>query len=192
LKQSSSAGRCRRRRIGELQAVHLDGSGDVLDVLRSQLLERVAELVDDLVAHDPADEDTARVGQRLQARGDVDAVAEDVVAVDDDVADVDADAKRDPIVDRNIRIAFRHAALDVDRAHDGIDHAWEFEQQAVAGRLDDPAAVFGDPGVDQRPQMQLERRQRPALVATHQAGEADDIGRDNRRQPSQIAHQRCL
>src|SRR4029453_4771478 len=46
-----------------------------------------------LVDPDAADTDATRLGQRLQPRRDVDAVAKNVIPIDDDVADVDADAK---------------------------------------------------------------------------------------------------
>src|SRR4029079_13085225 len=95
--------------------------------------------------------DTAGFGQRLQPRGDVDAIAEDVVVVDDDVADVDADAKRDPLLWRHAGVAIRHPALYVDRATHRIDDAGELEQQPVACRLDDAAAVFRNLRVDQFP-----------------------------------------
>jgi hypothetical protein len=41
--------------------------------------------------------DTARFGDALDPRRDVDAVAKDILAVYDDIADVDADAKLDRI-----------------------------------------------------------------------------------------------
>ena len=49
---------------------------------------------------------------------------------------------------RNIGVALGHAALNVDGAAHGIDHADEFHQHSVAGRLDDPAPMFGDLGID--------------------------------------------
>ena len=85
-----------RRRSPELHAVDVDCARDILDLLRAEILEGEAQLVEDLIAHDPADADSARVGQRFEARRHIDAIAEDVVAVDDDVADVDADPKVEP------------------------------------------------------------------------------------------------
>ena len=65
----------------------------------SSLLAEIVEGESDLAAA-PActrlrDADAARLGDAFQPRGDVDAVAEDVVALDDDVADIDADAEFD-------------------------------------------------------------------------------------------------
>ena len=51
------------------------------------------ELVPHLLEHRAGNEDAARLGQRLQTRRDVDALAEEVVAFDEHVAEIDADAK---------------------------------------------------------------------------------------------------
>ncbi len=93
----------------------------------------------------------------LKPRRDVDAVAEDVVAVDDDVADVDADAKHDALVLGLLGIAVQHAALDSDRASDRVDHAGKLDEQAVAGGLDDAAAMAGDGRIDQLATMSFQR-----------------------------------
>jgi hypothetical protein len=113
--------------------------------------------------------DAAGLGEGLEARRDVHAVAEDVVALVDDVADVDADAQDDPAVVRDADVAQRHAALEVDREPHRVDDARELEQQAVAHRLDDAAVVLGDLRVDQLAAVRLERGQRAALVAPHQS-----------------------
>jgi hypothetical protein len=64
--------------------------------LLAHVVERVGQLVADLIAHRARDADAAGLGQRFQPRGDIDAVAEDVAAFGDDVAEIDADAKLDP------------------------------------------------------------------------------------------------
>src|SRR5208283_6057493 len=99
--------------------------------------------------------DPTRLGQRLQPRCDVDAIAEDVVAIDDNVADVDPDTKLDPLFGRNTRVALGHATLHIDRTAHRIDYARELQQQAIAGGLDDPAAVFGDLWVNKLPPVGL-------------------------------------
>ena len=53
------------------------------------------------------DADPARLRDPFQPRGDVDAVAEDIVVVDDDVADMNADAEVEPSI--RATLAFRSA-----------------------------------------------------------------------------------
>ena len=153
-----------RHSAPKIYPVHLDWTGDVLDFLRPKILEGEAQLVEHLIAHDPADADPARFGQSFQARRDIDAVAKDVVAVNDDVANIDADAKVESLIGGNAFVALGHPALHVDGAAHRIDHAREFQQQAVTGRLDDAAVVFGDLGVDELPPVGFQRRQRAAVV----------------------------
>ena len=47
--------------------------------------------------------DAARLGDAFESRGDIDAVAEDIVVLDDHVAEVDADAEFDPPIFRAFR-----------------------------------------------------------------------------------------
>src|SRR5437764_12090569 len=120
---------------------------DVLDLLLSHILKAKIDFVAHLVAHNLADADPARFGQGFQARGDIDAVAIDVVRVDDDVAEIDADAELDPPRLRNTGIVPSHLALQFGRAAHRIDDAGEFDQEPVSGGLDDAAAMPGDIGV---------------------------------------------
>jgi hypothetical protein len=81
-----------------------------LTVCSPRILEADVEPVADLLAHCGGDADAARFRDRLEARGDVDAVAEDVAVLDDHIAEVDADA----IQKRLARlVAHRHRALEV-------------------------------------------------------------------------------
>ena len=124
----------------------------------------------------------------LQAGGDVDAVAEDVVALDDDVADVDADAEGNAPILGYLGGAVSHRRLHLDRAAHSIDHARELQQQAVAGGLDDAAAVAGDRRVDDLLPKGFQRRQRAALVAAHQPRVARDIGRHDGGKAALLGH----
>ena len=82
--------------------------------------------------------------KRFEPRRDIDPVAEDVAVLDDDVALVDADAELDAPLGRDVGVALGHLALHLGGAAHRVDHAGELDQQAVAGRLDDAAAVLGD------------------------------------------------
>ena len=75
--------------------------------------------------------DRVGLGDPLQARSDVDAVAHQVaVRLLDDVAQMDADAKLDASLRRQARIALDHAVLHFDRAAHGVDHAAELDDRA--------------------------------------------------------------
>ena len=113
--------------------------------------------------------DPAGFGQRLQARRDIDAVAEDVVALGDDVAKVDPHAKPDATPVRNLGIAIDHSALDLGHTAHRVDDAGEFRQHPVAGGLDDAAVMPGDLRIDQLVEMRLEAFVGPFLVCFHKA-----------------------
>src|SRR5207237_10632560 len=149
---------CGRRlcfRAPEVHPVYLNRTRDVLDLLRTEVLEREAQLIQYLVADNSARADSPRFCHRLQPRGDIDAVAMNVVAINDDVADVDANTKVKTLMGRSSCITLGHATLHVDRTAHRIDNAREFQQQTITGCLDYPAAILVDLGVDQLPTMGL-------------------------------------
>src|SRR4029453_3457243 len=117
---------------------------DILNLLRTEILEGEAHLVEHLIAHHATDADSSRLGQRLQPRGDGDSVAKDVVAINNDVANVDADTKVDPLFGGHTGIAFGHAPLNIDGASYRINYTGKLQQQAIASSLYDSAAVFGN------------------------------------------------
>ena len=122
------------------------------------------ELVADMVVHRPRHADAAGLGQGFEPRRDVDPVAVDVVVVDDDVAEIDADAELQPPLRLDVGVALGHPALHLDSKAHRVDDAGELDQHAVAGGLDDAAAVLGDLGVAQFGPDPLERGERPLLV----------------------------
>ena len=78
----------------------------------------------------------------------------------------------------------RHPALNLGGAGHRVDDAVELDQHAVAGRLDDAAAVLGDGGIDELEAMGLEARERPRLVDLHQPAVADHVGGEHRCESS--------
>ena len=46
-------------------------------------------------------------------------------------------------------IALDHAVLHFDRAMHGLDHAAKFDEEPIAGSLDDAPVMRGDCGIDQ-------------------------------------------
>jgi hypothetical protein len=92
--------RCFRKRLYVLrgQSEDADRVRDILDGLLTEIRKGERQLVADLVVRRAGDAKPARFAQGLEARRDVDGVAEYVVAVDDNVADIDPDAKDDALV----------------------------------------------------------------------------------------------
>jgi hypothetical protein len=121
----------------------------IFDRLVAQILEAEIELVANLVAHDPADADAARIGQGFEACGEVDAVAVNVALVDDNIAEIDADAEFNRRLSGNVGAALCHVALHLDRTANRIDDTGEFNQCAIAGGFDEAAAVLSNFWVDQ-------------------------------------------
>src|ERR1700731_1498563 len=116
--------------------------------------------------------------------GPVAAIAEDVVVLDDHVAEIDADAKLYPPRRRDVRVASRHPALDLRGAQHRVGDAVELDQHAVAGGLDDAAAVLRDSRIDQLDPMGLETRECPRLVDLHEPTVADHVGGEDRSEPA--------
>ena len=168
----------------ETDAEHANRPRQILDALLAQILERDAEPVAGLIANGARDADAAGLGELLQARGHVHAIAEDVVVLADHVAEVDADAKADLAPRRRVAVAPRHAPLDLDRARHRIRDARELDQHAVPGGLDQPPLVLGDRRVDQLETMGLETRERARLIGFHQAAVPDHVGRKDGREPA--------
>src|SRR5713101_4686168 len=137
---------------------------DVLDQLVAHILETVRELVADLVAHDPRDADPARLGQRLQPRRNVDAIAVDVVILADDVAEIDADAELDSPFDGDAGIAFGHRTLHLDRTMHRVDDAGELDEEPVTGGFDDADAMLLDSWVGDLAPPYPQRGKRSFLV----------------------------
>ena len=98
-------------------------ASDVLDLLLAQILKHKRQPVAHVLIHRVGDEHPAGIGQRFDARGDIDAVAIEVVAPDNHVAEIDADAQFDAIVRRDTGVPLGHRLLHRDRAAHRIDDA---------------------------------------------------------------------
>jgi len=92
---------------------------------------------------------TASGGDFLQSGGDVDAVAEDVIAVNDHFTDVDADLQQRAPVFGQGGIALNHAFLHGDGGLDRRHHGAVFDQQTIARGARHAAAMAGDGRVPQ-------------------------------------------
>jgi len=157
---------------------------NILQRLQTHIVEDKINLAADLALGVVRNADASGFRNTLQARGDVDAVAENVAVVEDDISDVNTDAKFNSDVLRNVSVLSGHSALDFGGAPRRVYGAGEFDQHAVAGGLDDAASMLGDRRIEKRLPQCLELRERAFLVTTHQTAVAGNIRRQHSRQPS--------
>jgi hypothetical protein len=64
----------------------------------------------------------------------------------------------------------------------GVDHARELDQSAIAHQFDDATVTGGDRGLDEVPSERLQSGVGARLVARHQPAVADHVGGQDRRQ----------
>jgi len=133
----------------------------------AEVIEAVGKLVANLIVHDLGNANSVRLGQGFQPGRYVDPIAENVVRLDDHIAEVDADSKADAIIFRDIGIAMGHAVLDCNGAQNGVDHAGNLDNHAVAGRFDDPAMVLIDPRLKDLAAVRLKAFVRAFLIEPH-------------------------
>ena len=148
-----------------------------------QRLECAVNLPGHLLVHVLRDADAARLGQWLEACGDVDAFSVDVCAIADHVSQIDADPQRDPALVGHVVVGLGHPGLKFECAADRIDRTAELHQDPVAHELDNASAMRAQDGFEHGLAPVLQRRERPGFVRFHQTRISHDIGDHNRRKP---------
>ena len=150
------------------------------DVLELGLAE-IADFEVEPRAHLPVgvlgETDRARLGDPLQSRCDIDAVAHQVaVALLDDIAQMNADTEFDLAIGRHACVALDHRVLHLDGATHRVDHAAKLDQSAVAGALDDAPVVDRDRRIDQIAAQRAQPGERSIFVRAGQSAESDHVG----------------
>jgi hypothetical protein len=115
---------------------------------RSNVIEDKVEPPSHVLLNTGGNANPVRIGQTFEASRDVHPVPEDVVVLHHDVALVNADTELDAIIAGCSGTSFTHPVLPLGRTTQGINHTGKFDQQAITGRFDDAAPVFGDLRVD--------------------------------------------
>jgi hypothetical protein len=132
---------------------------------------------------------SARLGDALKPRCDVDAVAHQIaVALLDHIAHMNADTELDPALGRHSGIAFDHRVLQFNGAAHRIDNAAEFDDAAVAGALDNAAAMHGDGRVDEIAAKRAKPGEDAIFVRAGEPAVADDVGHQDRYEFSGLTH----
>jgi hypothetical protein len=135
----------------------------------------------------------AGLGDPLEARSDVDAVAHHVaVALLNDVADMNADPEFDAAIVRYACVAFDHGVLHFDSAAHRVDHAAKLDQRPIAGTLEDTPIVHGDGGVDKIAAQRTQPSKRAVFICACQAAESDHVGGQYRGKFSDFGHRASL
>ena len=161
--------------------------GDVLDLALTQKFVADVDILLNLVERGPGDQDAAGIGQSFQARRDVDAVAVQIVFIGHHIAKIDADPKRNSAILGSRLIAVRHCPLDLYRASDGIDHARELGEQAIAHGLESAPIVGIDLELKDFGDVRADGGERAFFVFAHHPAIPDHICRQDRRQPALYA-----
>ena len=138
--------------------------GDILDALFSDIVKSKRQPVTYVVADRTRDADAAWLGQSLQSRRDVDAVAIDVVTIGYHIAKINSGAEGDALVFGCRCVTVDHCSLDLCGAADRIDNARKFHQHAVAGVLYNATTVFRDLRINQLAKMSFEAFVRAFLI----------------------------
>src|SRR4029077_1625032 len=175
--------RCRRTARIHPQPPRSHRFNNILQVLRTHILKGEIDLPADLTLCVVGDANATRLRNPFKARGDVDAVAKDIVVIDDDVTDVDADAKFDPLDLRHRSILLSHTALDLDGAAHRIYDAAELSEHAIARVLDDLATMFADLGISEPTQTLPHPAVCPSLAKAGQATIPSHISRKDSCKP---------
>src|SRR5580658_7646671 len=124
-------GKRERRGFAEPNAIDSHRLGDIFKLLLAHVADVDRELALDLLIGLVRKADRTRLRQRLDASGNIDAVAVNFASVNNDVADVDADAEFDPALFRDDRVTLGHLLLYLDGALGCIDRARKFDEHGI-------------------------------------------------------------
>ena len=154
-------------RRADLQRVGSHWLGDVLQRHGAEIADLQIEPPLHLTIGVVGDANPSGLGDPLQARGDIDAIAHQVaVALFDHVAEMDANPKFDALVRRDPSIALDHRPLDFNGAVHRVDDAAELDDAAVARALDYAPVMHSDGRIDQVASERPQPRQNPVLVGS--------------------------
>jgi hypothetical protein len=154
--------------------ISADRLGDVLDAMAAKWAVVEIELVPHLIVDGVRNANRTGLGERFEPRGDVYAIAEDIVAIDDDVAEIDPNPQLETTLRRNGLIDRKCGALHLDGAAERVDHTRKIGQQAVARRADNPPSMSSDQGVDGMAEL-AKRFVRSRFILAHEPAEPDHI-----------------
>ena len=156
-------------------SIHFHRLFDVLQRLAAQVLHLHVQLVPDMSVGGLREADTSRFRERLNARCDVDAVAEYILTPTDHITRVKPDPHQEPPVLSDVLIPLVKTFLDVHGTRDRLQHARELHQEPVAHGLDLASAV-GRKQIADRVVVLRQKLQRYPFVPLNKTRIADNVG----------------
>ena len=142
--------------------------GNILQILRTHIVEQQVYLPPNLPLRIIGDADAAWLSDSLKTRCNVDAITEDIVVIDDNVSDVYSDADFIPHFLRHGDDLLSHPGLNHSSASRCVDSTGELDEHTVPSRLHDTPAVGGDGRINPCFSDRLELGQRAFLVDPHE------------------------
>ena len=165
-----------RFRFAKSNPRHLHRLADALQRLRADSFDRKIRRGFKSIENLVREANTARIGEALKSRGDVDRLSQQILAVGIDMSQMDAD----PVGQRlgAARLTFGQRPLNRDCALYGASGSRKFRQHAVTAGREDSAPVGGDRSIDDRP-TRRQRRQGATLVKAHRPRIVRRVSRKN-------------
>ena len=120
-----------------------NGSVDVLYMDTAAILKTNIDSRSNALVDNRGNANSTGCGERLQPRGNIDAVAVDVFAFDNYVTEIYTNSKHDGGSARFFIFLGGHRGLHLDSAVHGVNDAAEFRKRTVANQLYDPAVMLG-------------------------------------------------
>jgi hypothetical protein len=147
----------------------MHGARDILERMHAQRFKCAGDLARYLVVNLGGDRNSTRIGERLEARRNVHALAVEIGALADDIAKVDADAQLDRRLAGRGRIGLAGHVLQLQRGLDRTHRARKLKQRAVAHQLHDPPAMRSHDRVKDVAAAFLQAIERALLAGLHEA-----------------------
>src|SRR3984893_3794217 len=163
----------------EYDAVYLQWPVDVLQLDLADAHQSLRDFIVHLIEHLTCDRDPTWIGQGLNTRGDVHAVAHNVAAAVNDIAQVDANSNLQLSVCGSVQVPSGQRLLEFDRAIHRGHRAGELNQKAVAYRFYLLPLMLEERG-PQESAVFIEQLHRKPLVALRQRAVAHHVREHDR------------
>jgi hypothetical protein len=104
------------------------------------------------------------LGDALDPRSDIYAIAVDIVRIDNHVDEINPDPERDALDRGYPGIALDHCQLNLRGTTNRVDYTQKLRQKTVAGVLHNPPAMLQNFWIDELTEVYLEAFVRPFLI----------------------------